>query len=161
MPDTVVARVNELGKNEPEQFVFADRSSRLIGDNELPGVDGDENETPQDEDDVVQDLDHASVIEEMDLETAPHDETEEAATRVQPAPAEPFVEPRTKVETANEDGQVKREPAQAKVDPATMPDATAAPEAIPGVRRGRHESRSHPKDTFRACPPVPPDADML
>jgi hypothetical protein len=38
MPDTVIARVNVLGKDEPEQFVFADQSGRPIGDMELPGV---------------------------------------------------------------------------------------------------------------------------
>ena len=42
MPDTVIARVNELGKDQPEQMVFTDRHGRLIGDVEIPGVDPDE-----------------------------------------------------------------------------------------------------------------------
>ena len=42
MPDTVIARVNELGKDQPEQFAFTDRNGQLIGDVKIPGVDGDE-----------------------------------------------------------------------------------------------------------------------
>ena len=44
MPDTVIARVNFLAKDEPEQFVFTDRNGRPIGDIELPGVDADDNQ---------------------------------------------------------------------------------------------------------------------
>ena len=40
MPDTVIARVNELGKDQPEQMAFTDRHGRLIGDVEILGVDG-------------------------------------------------------------------------------------------------------------------------
>jgi hypothetical protein len=64
MPDSVIQRVNELGKDQPEQFIFTDRKGRAIGDIEpaqaimkyaldqddpleITGVDGDENETPQ------------------------------------------------------------------------------------------------------------------
>jgi hypothetical protein len=32
MPDTVIACVNMLGSNQPEQLVFTDRHGRLIGD---------------------------------------------------------------------------------------------------------------------------------
>jgi hypothetical protein len=40
--------VNLLGKNQPQQLVFADRKGQLLGDVELPGVDGDEEtDTPQ------------------------------------------------------------------------------------------------------------------
>ena len=39
MPDTVITRVNELGRDQPEQLVFADRRGRLIGDvQQIPGV---------------------------------------------------------------------------------------------------------------------------
>ena len=55
MPQTVIDRVNHLGKDQPEQFIFTDRKGQLIGDVEdlhgdtdlednddveLPGVDG-------------------------------------------------------------------------------------------------------------------------
>jgi hypothetical protein len=39
MPDTVIARVNELGSDQPKQLIFTDRHGRLIGDVETPGVD--------------------------------------------------------------------------------------------------------------------------
>ena len=39
MPDTVILRVNALGRNQPEQFIFTDRLGRPIGDVEIPGVD--------------------------------------------------------------------------------------------------------------------------
>ena len=40
MPDSVIKRVNTLGKDQPEHFIFTDRKGRLIGENELTGVDG-------------------------------------------------------------------------------------------------------------------------
>lgn len=38
MPDTVIERVNTLGKDQPEQFIFTDRKNRPIGDVPAPGV---------------------------------------------------------------------------------------------------------------------------
>lgn len=87
------------------------------------------------EHDAVQDLDNASAIKGIDLEITPNDKTEEATPTAQPATVEPFIEPRIKVETVNEVEQVKTEPAQETVAPTQSPDATAAPEGIPGVRR--------------------------
>ena len=40
MPDSVIKRVNTLGKDQPEHFIFTDLQGRLIGENELTGVDG-------------------------------------------------------------------------------------------------------------------------
>ena len=34
MPDTVIARVNTLGSDQPEQLIFTDRHGRLIGDDD-------------------------------------------------------------------------------------------------------------------------------
>ena len=76
MPDTVINRVNKLGKDKPLQLVFTDRSGRLIGDIELPGVYGDENETPQE-------LNDASAVENNDPEITPNEETEEEAIQEQ------------------------------------------------------------------------------
>ena len=41
IPDTVIARVNTLASDQPEQLIFTDRHGRLIGDVEIPGVDFD------------------------------------------------------------------------------------------------------------------------
>ena len=41
MPDTVVRRVSQLAKGQPELLSFKDHKGRLIGNEvELPGVDG-------------------------------------------------------------------------------------------------------------------------
>ena len=39
VPDTLITRVNALGSDQPEQFIFTDRRVRPIGDVEIPGVD--------------------------------------------------------------------------------------------------------------------------
>jgi hypothetical protein len=46
MPDTVIARVNTLGSDQPKQLIFTDRHGRLIGntDIDIPGVDFDEDD---------------------------------------------------------------------------------------------------------------------
>jgi hypothetical protein len=44
MPDVVINRVNELGKEQPRLMTFTDRHGRLIGDMEIPGVDSTEDE---------------------------------------------------------------------------------------------------------------------
>jgi hypothetical protein len=46
IPDVVINRVNEFGKDQPRLLTFTDRHGRLIGDMEIPGVD-----STQDEDD--------------------------------------------------------------------------------------------------------------
>jgi hypothetical protein len=47
MPDLVIARVNALGSDPPEQMTFTDRHGRLIGDSEITGVDSDEDDDAQ------------------------------------------------------------------------------------------------------------------
>jgi hypothetical protein len=44
MPDVVINRVNELGKDQPSLMTFTDRHGCLIGDMEIPGVDPTEDE---------------------------------------------------------------------------------------------------------------------
>ena len=44
MPDLVIARVNELAGDQPEQMIFTDRHGRLIGEIEIPGVDSIQND---------------------------------------------------------------------------------------------------------------------
>ena len=48
MPDTVIAHVNTLGKDQPEQLVFTDWLGRIIRDNKIPGVDTYHNELDND-----------------------------------------------------------------------------------------------------------------
>jgi hypothetical protein len=50
MPDTVIAHVNALGTDQPEQLIFTDRRGCPIGDVEIPGVMDFEEE---DDDDAV------------------------------------------------------------------------------------------------------------
>jgi hypothetical protein len=38
MPDTVIAHVNALATDQPEQLIFTDRHGCLIRDVEIPGV---------------------------------------------------------------------------------------------------------------------------
>jgi len=47
MPDLVIARVNELGSDQPEMLTFTDRHGRPIGDHELPDVASDEDDDTQ------------------------------------------------------------------------------------------------------------------
>jgi hypothetical protein len=44
LPDVVINRINELGKDQPRLMMFTDRHGRLIGDMEIPGVDSTEDE---------------------------------------------------------------------------------------------------------------------
>ena len=53
MPDTAIARVNNIAYNEPNQFIFTNYRGRPIGDIEITGVDRDagdsnKNQAPQD-----------------------------------------------------------------------------------------------------------------
>jgi hypothetical protein len=129
MPETVILRVNQLGKDEPEQFVFTDRNGRLIGDIELTGVDGDENEIPQ------QQLDESNehALENPDLDIAPNEETEEEAVPREPNP----VELHTEVENNNQEGEEANEelaPTPTVAPTQAMPEPTVGPANIPGVR---------------------------
>ncbi len=58
MPDTVIARVNALGSDQPEQLIFTDRRGRPIGDVEIPGVDFEE---ADDDDAALPELDPVDV----------------------------------------------------------------------------------------------------
>ena len=49
MPSSVIARVNRLGKDQPELLVFTERKGRLIGEADPTRVDGAE-QPGQDED---------------------------------------------------------------------------------------------------------------
>jgi hypothetical protein len=133
MPATAIDRVNQLGKDELEQFVFTDCSGRIIGDIKLPGVDMG-NETPQELDD--EDVENA---ENTNLENTPHETPQE-----EPIPCEKpnSIEPEIALENENDVQQTQPEIVPAPVPeraPALAPIAVPAPRApsdeIPGVRR--------------------------
>ena len=47
IPQTAINRVNVLGKDQPEHFIFTDRKFWQIGESEITGVEGDQNVKPQ------------------------------------------------------------------------------------------------------------------
>jgi hypothetical protein len=54
MPDMVIAQVNALGRNQPEQLVFTNKHGRLISDSKIPGVDS--NGPEPNADDILDDV---------------------------------------------------------------------------------------------------------
>ena len=137
-PDNVIARVEELGSDQPKQMIFTDRHGRLIGDIEIPGVDSNETDDVQSPgvdpaiDDAIEipGVDHVEgpenpvpqVVESNDLDIPEAD----------PAPIE--------VETVEE--EIVPE-VQAPVAPAPV----AQPEQIPELRRSARV-RSQPKPAY-------------
>jgi hypothetical protein len=109
MPDVVINRVNELGKDQPSLMTLTDHHGRLIGDMEIPGVD-----STEDEDDYfpgvapliadaieipgvdvagpeASDESPAPQVEIYDPNDIPHDDP--APIEVVPAQAVPVLEP--------------------------------------------------------------------
>ena len=43
----MINRVNVLGKDQPEHFIFTDRKGRKIGESGITGIEKDQNVTPQ------------------------------------------------------------------------------------------------------------------
>ena len=121
MPDTVIARVNEIAKDQPELFTFTDRKGRAIVDVEIPGVDhGDEDEEVQGPENVEPEL-----LPKVDLNDTETEETE--------ALAEPLtIETPIEVETVNDD--VEHVPVVPEEE-SRQEELPATPVEIPGVRR--------------------------
>ena len=42
MTDTVICRVNQIGRGQPKRFIFTDLKGRPVGNVDLAGVDGEE-----------------------------------------------------------------------------------------------------------------------
>jgi len=114
MPNTVIARVNLLGKDQPEEITFCDRHGRTIGDVELPGVDPGEDhrgevviapfDGPAEDSDLTTPTDlpmpfapPKDPFPEPDVGPQEPAPTEEVGTLIEPAPdpvqAPPVVEP--------------------------------------------------------------------
>jgi hypothetical protein len=97
----VIARVNTLGSDQPEQLIFTDRHGRLIGDNddaEIPGVDFDE-----DDDDEIPGVDYVELpgVDVADVEEYPAPQIIEIDDLDIPAPDPPPIEVET-VETVEQ-----------------------------------------------------------
>jgi len=144
MPDTVIARVNTLGSDQPELLVFTDRSGRQIGDIELTGVDGDENEAPQlieevFEPDIGDDLEHQPIYQPEEEFVPLYDEEDQ----------EPYAEvPAEDPEQVQEDPRYEDPVVDAVVpDPQELIEEPepAAPQEIPGVVRRSSRARAQTK----------------
>ena len=157
MPDTVIARVNEIGKGEPEQLTFTDRKGRPIGDVELTGVDS--GEAPQS--DVIQnddptvyeaDLDPIDPQDDEPIEDSDQTIIEPIGTddfeqpRIEdPPPIQPAVEPQPAPPV--QEPALQRAPAAPAAPPGQTPGVPAPPGPTPGVRRGTR-TRAKPKPSY-------------
>ena len=123
MPDTVIARVNHLGRDQPEQLVFADRHGNVIGNNESAGV---EPEYPPDNDEYQQPeaIDDASIPGvDVDVEIPGVDAGADDVNQA----------PQVKIHAPN--ANVPDDPAPIQVETVTdehpLPDVAAPPPAVP------------------------------
>ena len=128
MPDTVVGRVSQLAKGQPELLSFKDRKGRLIGNEvELPGVDGADPQDPQDEVEAVEsdELDSINeIVAEARASVPGSADSDGIGVEVPPPePVQISVEP-----------MVVPEPATAPVEPLNN-SPIGQPVESPGVRR--------------------------
>jgi hypothetical protein len=125
MPDTVIAQVNALGSDQPEQLVFTDKHGRLIGDDEIPGVDsnGPEPDADNIDDDVeLPGVDVAENVQHEQQNQAPQTVEIDDLDITEPDP--PPVD-----ELANEETvAVPEPPIQLEV---AVPDVQDAPAPVP------------------------------
>ena len=73
MPDSVIKRVNTLGKDQLKHFIFTYKKGRLIGENDLTGVDGETDNPLQIEIIEDDDLDQPDAVDK-ELAEQPTDE---------------------------------------------------------------------------------------
>jgi hypothetical protein len=132
-PDTVIHRVNELGRGQPEELVFFDRKGRPIGDVEITGVDEhsseEANEAPQIEAAPIVNTDLNQHLNDTTIN--PNDEApDEQAPEVEQPPVMPTEIDETAVEAPTP--TVAPVPAAAAAPTTTT---NAGDQEIPGVRR--------------------------
>ena len=92
MTDTVIRRVNQLGRGQPKRFIFTNRKGRHIVNVDLTGVYGEEDQEELDEDD---DLNLPDAVNE-ELAAQPPELDETPALEYRPdirKPLEHHVEP--------------------------------------------------------------------
>ena len=63
IPKTVIDRVNVLGKDQPEHFIFTNRKGKKIGEPKITGVEGDQSVTPQNLIEEDDDLNENDVVD--------------------------------------------------------------------------------------------------
>jgi hypothetical protein len=82
LPPEVIKRVNHLGKDQPKDLMFFDRSGLPIEDDDasIPGVDGAEEQNPDDDDQDDQDI--AEELEEITAQENVLDEIREVDGKV-------------------------------------------------------------------------------
>jgi hypothetical protein len=143
MPDTVISRVNELGKDQPEHLAFTDRQGRTLGDVEITGVD----EAEASDNGTVADKTPQIEIEH-EFEYAPDAElVDQEQVDLPKEPQVPLIEEPIDVETVEGDDDKEDDDTPAVTfkndEPAQqpMPDET---EETPGVRRSTR-TKSQPK----------------
>ncbi len=125
MPNSVITRVHELWTDKPEQFNFTDRRARLIGDVELPGVDGVNNDTPH-----TIAPDDATIVEIHDLDNNPYEIKLDAVPTPEQEPQTIDTEPKAVAMEVND------EPAPIpQIQAQEVQTTSEAPAEIAGVRR--------------------------
>ncbi len=160
MPDGVIARVNSLGKDQPDHYTFTDRQGRQIGDVEIPGVDMNENDNDADldanenENDNDADNQNGATVED-DLDQPDVNDQELAALPEDQLEPEPIIE--LEALPADQGDTLEGLPETAPPEPIIV--ETVEPEApenleqgvqendeqLPGVRRSTR-TKAAPKD---------------
>ena len=140
MPDTVIARVNLLGKGQPEQLTFLDRKGHPIGDVELTGVGDDNGVEPQI--DAIDYGEDESTVVSYDLDP-PGDQVDDLLDDESVTDQEDTEEPpllKHTVEAPRHESTAEPAVSPAKIEPAAKQTVAAStptetPGVIPGVRR--------------------------
>jgi hypothetical protein len=142
MPDTVIARVNTLGSNQPEQLIFTNRHGCLmIGDTDIPGVDFDEDKNSAEIPPGVDIVELPGVdVAVQDLEEDPAPQTIVEIDDLDIPTTDP---PPVEVETV--------EQAQALAAPVESAPV-AQPAKTQGARRSTRIRGHRQRHTLRACP---------
>jgi hypothetical protein len=126
MPESVLARVNELGSDQPALMTFTDRHGRLIGDVEISGVT-----------EATDDTQIPGVIDDVELPGVDGDGLEDPTPQVEiinddlDIPEDP---PLIEVETVQEE-TVPAPVAEPVAQPEPVAEPVAQPEQATGLRR--------------------------
>jgi hypothetical protein len=133
MPNSVITRVNELGKDQPELFIFTDRKGRPIGDIEPINLDG---KYDLNDDDPVE----IPGVDRGEIQT-PHNPVDEIANEIDVTPHDnPVIDndPGVEIDIVPNDNQELEPPLLEETTNETVAPTkieTVAPPEIPGVRR--------------------------
>ena len=134
IPDTVIARVDALGADQPEQLIFTDRHGRLIGDVEIPGVDFDEDDEDPALPGVPEDVDHVE-LPGVDVEGQVDPEEAPQVVEIDDLDIPAIDPPHVEADAVAPAGVPTETIAHADVPAAPAEPAPAALPATQGVRR--------------------------